>query len=98
MNANELIPFKEQPDHLQVVQYTGDGFTRLYFYSSHPMDFAFFITKKVADRKSFTVEYLTNIESGEVNREERAVVEFPSSAKLVEFINFKLTMLIKDGF
>lgn len=98
MNANELIPFKEQPDHLQVVQYSDEGFTRLYFYNSKPMDFAMFITRKIAARKAFELEYLTNFESGEIDREERATREFPSSADLVEFINFKLTMLIKDGF
>lgn len=96
--ARDLIPFKEQPEHVLVTQFTGDDFTRLHFYNGKPFDFGIFITRKNAQTKKFDLEYFVNVEDGKRHREERDNHSFDSSKLLVEYINFKLTMLCKDGF
>lgn len=96
--ANDLLPFKGQPDHIMVEQYTGDDFTRLYFYNGKPLDFGIFITRKNTETRKFELEYRTNVETGKRHREEHDTQIFNDSKSLVEYINFKLGMLWKDGF
>lgn len=94
---NELLPFKDLPDHIMATNQSFDGFTRIYAYNTKPFDFGIFITRKDTDNRQFTVEYMLNVE-GNTEREERGIQTFKNSTEVVEFINYKFNMMWQWGF